>query len=132
MYRIAFFPLIILCSLFFTGLSSAAPFEKIIMPGKLTNVHKKFENDCKKCHESFSKRDQSGRCLDCHKKIATDINKKKGFHGKSKQIKNRRCKSCHTDHKGRQANIIVLDKETFNHKISDFPLKGQKIPPSPA
>jgi len=104
--------------------AGATVFEKLVMPGKVIEAHKKYESKCKNCHESF-KSDQSLLCLDCHKKVAEDVNKKKGFHGRSKIVKNRLCKNCHTDHIGRDADVVGLDKGTFNHNITDFKLKGQ-------
>ncbi len=34
------------------------------------------------------------------------------------------CATCHTEHKGRDANIVVLDESKFNHVQTDFALKG--------
>jgi len=34
------------------------------------------------------------------------------------------CRSCHTEHLGREADIVTLDVETFDHRASDFPLRG--------
>ena len=48
--------------------------ETLMMPGKLVQGHAKFEGECIKCHERFSKRGQSRLCLDCHKKVAVDVN----------------------------------------------------------
>ncbi len=100
--------------------------EKLVMPGKLIQGHAKYEDDCSTCHESF-KADQTELCMDCHKKVAKDVKKHKGYHGKSKIVKNKSCKSCHTDHKGRDVDVVGLDRETFNHKITDFELKGRHL-----
>src|SRR3990170_1010948 len=34
------------------------------------------------------------------------------------------CSHCHTDHKGRDFDVVLLDKELFDHGVSDYPLKG--------
>jgi hypothetical protein len=34
------------------------------------------------------------------------------------------CNRCHTEHKGRTADIVQFDKETFNHNFTNFQLAG--------
>ena len=99
-------------------------FEKLVMPGEVIEGHAKFEKDCGKCHESFAKTGQNRLCLDCHKPVAADLTAKSGFHGKHPTIKDTECRHCHTDHKGRKTDIVGLDRQTFNHELSDFALKG--------
>lgn len=99
-------------------------FEELVMPGKLIDGHADLEKKCSNCHRPFSKQSQTKLCLDCHKKVSDDIAKAFGFHGKNPVIPNAECKQCHTDHIGRGADIVQLDTETFDHKISDFELKG--------
>jgi len=107
----------------------AAPFDIFLMPGELIEGHKKYEKQCEKCHEPFDKQEQNQLCLDCHKKVKQDVVNKKGYHGKSEQVKDKRCKFCHTDHIGRNAKIVELDEHAFDHRQTDFKLKGahQKI-----
>jgi hypothetical protein len=104
--------------------ATATSVERLVMPGEVIKGHAKYENECFRCHKPFSKAAQRGLCLDCHKEVAADINKGVGFHGLSKDVKDTECKQCHTDHKGREANIVLLDKEVFDHRITDYPLKG--------
>ena len=99
-------------------------FEKLVMPGELVAGHAKLEKDCKNCHESFAQDDQSRLCRDCHKPVAADINARKGFHGRHSTIRDTKCRHCHTDHKGRNADIVGLDQQTFQHDATDFALKG--------
>jgi hypothetical protein len=96
----------------------------LLTPGKLTQPHAKFENNCKKCHLHFDKQNQSPLCLDCHKIVKKDLQDKTGFHSKLPQEKIAQCNSCHTDHQGREFNITALDKSLFDHKQTNFPLKG--------
>ena len=88
---------------------------KLAMPGPVIEGHAKFESDCKRCHELFSKESQRKLCLDCHKPVAADIEAKQGFHGKSKDVGPAKCRDCHTDHVGRETDIILLDVEVFDH-----------------
>lgn len=109
------------------NLSHASSLEKILMPGELVQSHAEFEDDCSKCHDNFKKISQEKLCLDCHAEINDDINTGRGYHGLNKKIKTSTCKSCHTDHTGRKADIVLLNKDTFTHKLTDFPLKGGHI-----
>ncbi|MEJ2347144.1 MAG: cytochrome C [Gammaproteobacteria bacterium] len=102
----------------------AADVETLVMPGPLIQGHAKYETQCSRCHAKFSKKRQSTLCLACHKKVAGDIRGGKGYHGRIENIRTTECKSCHTDHKGRNADIVQLDRETFDHRKTDFMLKG--------
>lgn len=104
--------------------SAQSLFEKLVNPGPLVEGHAKFEKDCPQCHERFSQHTQSRLCTACHKALATDISQGTGFHGRNPAIRNSECRSCHTDHKGRDADIVGLDPQMFRHDITDFPLQG--------
>ncbi len=110
---------------FFNSTVTANPLESLVMPGEVIEGHKKYESDCSNCHKLFSKIGQDNLCLDCHEKINSDVKKNSGFHGKNKSIRTASCKSCHTDHKGRNADIVKLEKEIFNHNKTDFILRGR-------
>jgi hypothetical protein len=97
----------------------------LLMPGKLVQGHAKLESDCNKCHVSFEKKAQDKLCVDCHKEVAADIAKNIGFHGRITPGATPPCKQCHTDHKGRDADIVGLDRDTFNHARTDFKLEGR-------
>jgi len=122
MQTLRFFLFCILCGLAVN--SSADVLETLLMPGKLIKGHAKYEADCNKCHVSFEKKSQTKKCIACHKKIAKDIKTLSGYHGKNTKIKRQDCQLCHTDHKGRKADVVKLDQATFDHQFTDFPLKG--------
>jgi hypothetical protein len=105
------------------NISQANSLEKLLMPGELIDGHKKYEDECSNCHQPLGKVSQRTLCLDCHKKIRKDVVSKKGFHGKSIKL-NSECKTCHTDHKGRNVKIVLFNKQDFNHNDTDFKLKG--------
>jgi hypothetical protein len=94
------------------------------MPGPLIERHAKLEKECGSCHEPFSRQSQPKLCLACHKDVAADRDQKQGFHGRNPEAGKQDCKHCHTDHKGRKADIVLLDRNTFNHSFTDFELKG--------
>ncbi|MFQ5646480.1 MAG: hypothetical protein ACE5GM_06100 [bacterium] len=103
---------------------TTASIEHLFSPGELVQKHAKHEDACKKCHRHFEQTSQRSLCLACHKKVAADISRKSGFHGRSPDAGKTECKHCHTDHKGRNFDIIRLDKDMFDHRLTDFPLKG--------
>jgi hypothetical protein len=94
----------------------------IVSPGDVIQGHAKFENECEKCHKRFDKSAQSGLCRDCHKEVKKDVEGKRGFHGRIKEEKE--CKECHTEHKGRDADIVGFEAGKFDHNQTDFLLKG--------
>src|SRR3990172_8460265 len=102
----------------------AVDVERFLMPGPLIQGHAKYERECARCHEAFRKGAQRTLCLNCHKDIAADVAAARGFHGRSKDVKETECKRCHTDHKGRGADIVRLDREVFDHTVTDFRLEG--------
>jgi len=105
----------------------AQPFTRLIMPGEVIAGHAKYESSCEKCHQPFSKESQRRLCLDCHKEIDADIVKATGFHGRIPKILEIECKHCHSEHMGRKADIVQLDKETFDHTATDFVLRGSHL-----
>lgn len=113
--------LALLFALLFAGAAAAQSIEKVLMPGAVIAGHAKYEQECEQCHQRFDKKAQSRLCLDCHKDIARDIAGKLRLHGKQKE---KDCRSCHTEHKGRNANVAPLDKQKFDHEQSDFKLLG--------
>jgi hypothetical protein len=114
---------VLFCLSFGTAIAELNPLDAMIIPGDLIKGHADIEPTCKKCHQKFKRAKQNDLCLDCHehKAIAEDVQRKSGFHGR---IQDKACSECHTDHKGRKANIVQLNSKTFNHKWTDFPLTG--------
>ncbi len=92
------------------------------MPGQVIQGHAKWEDDCAKCHKRFDKTAQSRLCLDCHKVIRQDVERKERFHGR--QMEQRECKDCHSEHKGRTEQIAWINESIFDHQQTDFTLRG--------
>lgn len=111
---------------FVCGGASAESLEKALMPGEVIQGHAKYENECKNCHVILDKSAQTRLCQDCHKDIAGDIKTKSGLHG---HLDNLTCNRCHTEHKGRGANIAPLDKDKFDHARTGFKLGGAHASP---
>jgi len=113
--------LFFLLSFLSVSFSSFAAGETALMPGEVIQGHAKLEEKCSECHVKFDRDAQSGLCADCHKEVKADIQKHEGFHGRLEKEED--CKECHTDHKGRDADIVKLDKKKFDHSKTDFPLR---------
>src|SRR5882724_7134513 len=109
-------------------MSAAAAFagsvETLLMPGKLSQAHIKQESNCANCHDRSNVRPQSALCLDCHKDVAVDVEQQRKFHGRMQNAGAGECRACHTEHKGRAADIVQLDRLQFNHQLTDFKLTG--------
>jgi hypothetical protein len=104
--------------------AGALDWESLVMPGPVISGHAEIEKDCRKCHVPFARDEQRALCLDCHDKIAADILGKKGFHWRSSAARQGECRNCHTDHEGRNADIVRLTPQTFDHTLTDYPLEG--------
>ena len=96
--------------------------ESVLRPGDLIQGHAKWEEECTKCHLRFDRAAQDRLCMDCHKEVGQDMRERSGFHGRNKP---QQCRSCHTDHKGRAARIVELDKQKFDHAQTDYLLRGK-------
>lgn len=107
--------------------AGAATIESLVMPGEVIAGHKKLETDCSQCHERFDRKKQKSKCLACHKKIKQDIGKHTGYHGRKQSIREHECNICHTEHKGRAADIVKLNTLTFEHQFTDFKLRGEHV-----
>lgn len=104
--------------------SAQSVLEKLVMPGPLAEGHAKYEGECARCHEPYSRSSQTKLCLDCHKDITADRATGSGLHGRDRLAKAGDCKQCHTEHKGREADITQFDRETFSHDATNFALTG--------
>ena len=102
----------------------AASIETLLMPGKVSQAHVKQEETCSLCHDRADRHRQTALCLDCHKPIAADVAQHTGFHGRVPNIATAQCKGCHSEHQGRDADIVKLNRTSFDHHQSDFVLEG--------
>jgi hypothetical protein len=104
--------------------AAAQSLESLAMPGKVIEGHAKYEGECRNCHVRFEKGAQAKLCLDCHKEIAVDVRDRTGYHGRAQEAYGKDCRTCHTEHKGRDARIAAFDTARFNHGETDLPLRG--------
>lgn len=105
----------------------AQQINKLVMPGRVTEAHADIEAQCDVCHADSSDVLQSSLCLDCHEEVAVDRANSSGFHGRFQTARQNECVNCHTDHEGRDKDIVGIDRGLFDHSLSDFPLTGSHI-----
>ena len=108
----------------------------IFSPGKLSaqnkrglvlanaNSHADIESQCKYCHQPFTA-SQAESCMQCHEDIAEQINLQNGLHGVLSGVDS--CRTCHSEHKGRDFDMVKQALEKFDHNQTDFPLDGEHL-----
>ncbi len=106
------------------SLAGAVTLETLIMPGPVVSDHADIEEQCEQCHIPFTKKEQKVRCVICHIDVAADLKRERGFHGRDPRAASLECKFCHSEHLGRDADIVGLDEGTFDHGMTDFHLEG--------
>ena len=103
---------------------AAATLESLVMPGPVIEAHADIEDQCSSCHDVFDRSAQTRLCLDCHESVGADLAEQTGFHGRNRDTATAPCKQCHTEHRGRDADVVGLHPEMFDHAQTDFPLGG--------
>ena len=98
-------------------------YERLVIPGPVVDGHANLEKDCGNCYEPFSRRSLTPLCLACHKEIDADRLSCKKFHGRQSDAAKAECMHCHSDHKGRDVDIVKLDRETFDHAFTNYELR---------
>lgn len=98
-----------------------------ISPGELSQSHFKFEglSNCTKCH-LLGKGLSNEKCFDCHLEIKIRVQNNKGYHSSS-DVRGKNCWECHSEHNGRNFNLIRLDKKNFNHSLTGYVLNGRHL-----
>ncbi len=102
----------------------AVDLERLMMPGPVSQLHAETENECSKCHSPFDETREPALCMFCHEEVAADRKSRSGFHGRDRGASGLACRSCHTEHKGREQDILGLDPHSFDHSMTDYPLEG--------
>ena len=86
--------------------------------------HADFENTCGLCHKPLSS-GQAPLCLDCHKKVADQIDQETGAHGHLADVT--QCAACHAEHKGRDFDPTKAALEAFDHSKTRLALEGKHL-----
>jgi len=93
-----------------------------LSPGDLSDAHSHLEgiSNCTQCHVLGNKQSNE-KCLACHKEINERISAQKGYHSSS-EVKGKQCFNCHSEHNGKNFQLIHLDVLKFDHKPTGYPL----------
>lgn len=93
-----------------------------LSPGPLAQAHADIDTvtQCTACHAPLRGIDPP-RCLACHDRVAQQVASGTGFHGNKGQS----CGGCHADHRGRDADLVQLRADTFDHRETGFELTGR-------
>lgn len=102
--------------------AGAVDWQRMVMPGPLSKAHADLEKDCASCHKAFDSGAERQLCMTCHEEVAADVAAKTGYHGRQTMASNGPCRSCHGEHKGREADVLGLSEATFDHARTDHPL----------
>jgi hypothetical protein len=109
------------------GPVEAASIETLLMPGAVIAGHAKYEQECSRCHDRSDRKAQAGLCRSCHTPIDQDIREQRGFHGRITGIQAAQCSACHSEHKGRNADVVKFSPAAFDHGRTDFVLDGAHL-----
>jgi hypothetical protein len=96
----------------------------LVSPRALARAHGELEGitQCTQCHDGLSATPNE-RCLACHDDVAARMQQRAGWHG---QLEGR-CVTCHAEHRGPDADLLGLDRESWNHELAAFPLRGKHV-----
>ena len=96
----------------------------VVSPHALARAHGELEgiSRCTDCHDGL-RGTPDGRCLDCHDDVAARMRARAGWHGQLTD----RCASCHVEHRGREGDLLGFDRDTWNHELAAFPLRGAHV-----
>lgn len=95
-----------------------------ISPGDLTAAHEHLEglSNCTLCH-TLGDKVSNQKCLDCHDYLDQRITSGLGYHASS-EVKGKDCFSCHSEHHGRNFEMIRFNKDDFDHSLTGYRLEG--------
>jgi hypothetical protein len=116
MDRKAYISFFVLLGMLLWGINLSAQ----LSPGELSNLHAHLEglSNCTQCHVLGNKV-SNDKCLTCHKEIQDRITLNKGYHV-SAEVKGKQCFNCHSEHNGRNFQLVRLDTKKFDHKLTGF------------
>lgn len=95
-----------------------------LSPGDLTRSHANLEgiSNCTQCH-TLGEKVSNDKCLACHKEIKGLISRQAGYHA-SKEVRGKGCAECHSEHHGRNFDMVRFDEANFNHNLVGYELTG--------
>jgi hypothetical protein len=136
-------PFVTLSSLFLAmillvGIAAALSLtgEELFSPGDLSaqtqtavtlegfSSHAQFEKECQRCHQPLQN-PQGSLCVECHTVVAEEISQQMGVHSRIKNVQT--CRTCHSDHKGKDIDGVQLALARFDHTQTTFRLNMHQV-----
>ncbi len=95
-----------------------------LSPGKLTHAHSELEGvkNCTQCH-TIGNKIENRKCLECHSEIQDLLDQRRGFHN-SPEARGKDCIVCHSEHHGRNFDMVRFDQDNFDHDLTGYELTG--------
>lgn len=96
-----------------------------ISPGDLTTSHSDLDgmSNCTKCHE-LGETHVKEKCLDCHNEIKSLMDQNRGYHSDN-SVKIFECNECHSEHNGREFDMLHFNESLFDHSAAKYELVGK-------
>jgi hypothetical protein len=93
-----------------------------LSPGDLSSYHTHLEglSNCTQCHVLGNKVSVD-KCLACHTEIKERIDSRKGYHSSS-DVNGKLCFTCHSEHNGKNFQLVRFDITKFDHSLTGYPL----------
>ncbi len=88
------------------------------------SAHADFEDQCSLCHQPL-KTTQDELCLECHQGISGQIQDQQGTHGNIPAVS--QCFRCHSEHRGRDFDMLAGALERFDHEGTGFSLSRHAV-----
>jgi hypothetical protein len=90
--------------------------------------HAEIGGNCESCHTApWESETMADRCLVCHTDIGTELRSVESLHGailfNSPELS---CRHCHSEHRGPEAPLTVIEGSEFPHHAVGFSLEGHQ------
>ncbi len=95
-------------------------------------AHSELGGRCDACHTApWSRQVMADRCLECHTDVGTEIQTGGGLHsamlGRGTPAGGGvECRPCHTEHRGPNGNLTLVDAANFPHDSTGFSLAAHR------
>ncbi len=103
------------------GAAGAASVETLLMPGKVRKRSRKAGDHLRQLAMTAPTRALRPPCAwTATSRLPPMLRTHRGYHGRMANAGAGECRACHTEHKGRTADIVQLDRAHFDHQLTDF------------
>src|SRR5688572_26230236 len=91
--------------------------------------HAEIGRDCAACHTApWESATMADRCVVCHTDIAIQLENVATLHGRLMHDNpSLTCRHCHSEHRGADAPLTVMEDAVFPHEVVGFSLNGHQL-----